>query len=379
MSDPNKTVFISYRRDVSKYLALMIFKDLQQNGYDVFLDVEKIDSGSWESVILNQIAARTHFVLLLTPGTLDRCIDHNDVLRREIEQAIHLGRNIVPLFADKFELKTAGEFLVGDLSNLPKFNGMNLYDDMIEESLIKLRERFLKTPVYRPTLIPAPSKDQPQAQQIIVETTSQPAPTQEELSAEQFFSRAREKSRKGYFDDAIVDYTHAIQLKPDYVVAHYNRGEAYRKKGLFDSAIVDYTQAIQLKSDYATAFNNRGLAQRNLGKLDLAIADYTQAIQLKSDYFLAYCNRGEAYFMTGHLGNALNDFKKANELLSADHSALAGLAITHHAMDNKQEAYRLWKILMSIDARYKDIDWVKKELNWAEPLVQEAQKLVAGL
>ena len=82
MSDTNKTVFISYRRDVSKYLAMAVFKDLQQNGYDAFLDVEKIDSGSWESVILNQIAARTHFVLLLTPGTLNRCIEPNDVLRR---------------------------------------------------------------------------------------------------------------------------------------------------------------------------------------------------------------------------------------------------------------------------------------------------------
>src|SRR4051794_39331790 len=115
MNDPNKTVFISYRRDVSKYLARSIFQDLIQNGYDAFLDVEKINSGSWESIILNQIAARAHFLLILTPGTMDRCDEPNDMLRREIEHAIRLGRNIVLLLADNFEFKSVRKFLTGQL------------------------------------------------------------------------------------------------------------------------------------------------------------------------------------------------------------------------------------------------------------------------
>ena len=34
--DPNKSVFISYRRDLSKYLARAIFMDLREHGYDTF-------------------------------------------------------------------------------------------------------------------------------------------------------------------------------------------------------------------------------------------------------------------------------------------------------------------------------------------------------
>jgi len=58
--------------------------DLRQHGYDVFMDVESIDSGQFETIILDQIAARAHFLVILTHGTLERCQEPNDWLRREI-------------------------------------------------------------------------------------------------------------------------------------------------------------------------------------------------------------------------------------------------------------------------------------------------------
>lgn len=59
-----KTVFLSYRRTNIAW-ALAIHKDLTQNGYDVFLDFTGIASGDFESVILENIRARAHFVVLL--------------------------------------------------------------------------------------------------------------------------------------------------------------------------------------------------------------------------------------------------------------------------------------------------------------------------
>jgi hypothetical protein len=57
-TDTEKTVFISYRRAVSAGWARAIFDDLDAHGHDVFMDVESIDSGAFETIILNQIAAR---------------------------------------------------------------------------------------------------------------------------------------------------------------------------------------------------------------------------------------------------------------------------------------------------------------------------------
>src|SRR5215813_1147434 len=97
MAAPAPTVFLSYRRHVSAFIARAVFQDLRQHGYDVFMDVESIDSGQFDTIILNQIAARAHFLVILTPGALDRCQEPDDWLRREIERAIALGRNVVPI------------------------------------------------------------------------------------------------------------------------------------------------------------------------------------------------------------------------------------------------------------------------------------------
>jgi hypothetical protein len=42
---------------------------LERREIDVFMDVEDIDSGRFENVILNQIELCEHFIVLLTPDT----------------------------------------------------------------------------------------------------------------------------------------------------------------------------------------------------------------------------------------------------------------------------------------------------------------------
>src|SRR5450432_1182719 len=95
MNDAEKTVFISYRRSVSRHLARSIALDLRAHDYDVFFDVDTVDNGEFDQIVLHQIALRTHFVLVLSRGALERCTNENDWLRREIEEALRLKRNIV--------------------------------------------------------------------------------------------------------------------------------------------------------------------------------------------------------------------------------------------------------------------------------------------
>ncbi len=93
-----KTVFISYRRDATgNAFARLIKQELKHHGYDVFLDVDCIDAGKWAKQILTEVPKRAHFLLLLTPGALDRCADETDWVRRELLLARERGRNIVPV------------------------------------------------------------------------------------------------------------------------------------------------------------------------------------------------------------------------------------------------------------------------------------------
>jgi tetratricopeptide (TPR) repeat protein len=380
MTDADKTVFISYRRSTSKYLARAIFQDLRANGYDAFLDVSTIDSGAFDSIILNQIGARMHFVLLLSPGALERCQEPDDWLRREIQEALRLKRNIVPLIEEGFELDRESTYLPEAWrEQFQRLNGMRLLFDYFDEGMERLRSRFLKAPAFTVEIAATPSAERIEVTERIAEVAGQPAPTKEELSAEQYFKRAYVKYEGGDLGGAIADYDEAIRLNPRFAMAYNNRGNMRYKKGDVAGAVGDYDQAIGLNPHQAQAYSNRGSGRATLGDLGGAIADFGEAIRLNPQEATVYSNRAEVYFASKQYERALADFKKANELRPAFNFALAGLAVTHHALGQVQEAKRLWQHLVGQDSRYLDAAWVKQEFNWMPPLVDEAKKLIAKL
>jgi formylglycine-generating enzyme required for sulfatase activity len=144
MARPEKTVFISYRRnDVS--WALAVYENLTNNGFDVFFDYESIESGDFEQIILANIKARAHFLIILTPTALDRCNEPGDWLRREIEIAISERRNIVPLLFNDFDFAapSVAEKLTGELGKLKRYNGLEVPAGYFSEAMERLREKYL--------------------------------------------------------------------------------------------------------------------------------------------------------------------------------------------------------------------------------------------
>jgi hypothetical protein len=168
MVQADKTVFISYRRSTSKHLAGRIFDHLRSHRYDVFLDVNTIDSGAFDTIILNQIAARAHFVVLLTPGALERCANEGDWLRREIEESLRLKRNIVPVIEEGFDFERETAYLPAAWRvAFKRLNGLPLSYFYFEASMQTLRERFLKQPVYGVEIKPTPAAERAEVQERI--------------------------------------------------------------------------------------------------------------------------------------------------------------------------------------------------------------------
>jgi tetratricopeptide (TPR) repeat protein len=67
------------------------------------------------------------------------------------------------------------------------------------------------------------------------------------------------------------------------------------RKNLCDDAIRNFSQAIQIDSSKPDFFNNRAFAYRKLKKYEEAIADYSQSIKLNGENFKAYYNRALCY------------------------------------------------------------------------------------
>ena len=95
-------VFISYRRKLGFAVAKMISELLKAKGMRVFVDLDELRSGTFDDKILQAIEKTPAFLLILTPGSLDRCSEEGDWLAKEISAAVETGRNIIPVLCEGF-------------------------------------------------------------------------------------------------------------------------------------------------------------------------------------------------------------------------------------------------------------------------------------
>lgn len=313
-----KTVFISYRRKTSAFIARAIFQELRNHDFDVFMDVESIDSGEFDTIILRQIPARAHFIFILTPGTLERCKNPGDWLLRELQRAIETGRNIVPIVLDGFDWGDLQSYLPEDVAKrVGRQNAVNVYHEYFDAAMQRLRERHLKPPEYITTTA-VPDEDVAIVEERISRVESAPKVTVEQLSAEEWIHRGNDLIDKEQFDEGIEAYNQALELDPNYALAYYNLGVAYNGKEDYQTAYEKLTQAIKIDPDDAMNYILRGIIARNLKRYADAIKDQNRAILLSPSNADAYYWRGEAKLDFELYDDALRDLDIALEL-NPDH------------------------------------------------------------
>src|SRR4029077_16033843 len=208
-------VFLSYSRNSSGWAARAIKQELQLRGADVFMDVESINSGRFESVILNEIGRRDHFIVLLTPETCDRLHSNDSWVRKELQRALELQKNVVPILLDgaviervppEFPMRTA----------LLELNALNLPFDLFYEGVGALYDRFLSQPTIEALEI---------------------------LTAEEHFKAGHEAQKRKDWREAEKQYEKAINLRrrPEYLlglsVAKHRQGRDLEALNDVDAAI----------------------------------------------------------------------------------------------------------------------------------------------
>lgn len=167
----------------------------------------------------------------------------------------------------------------------------------------------------------------------VIEDTAQIA----EIRAEAHLNRGIALETQDEDEKAIVDYTAAIALNPDYGVLYHYRGLAYERTEQYDLALADYNKAIQLDPEDADALFFRAQAYFDNEEYDRAMADYNEVLKLAPTDAEAYAGRGDVFEAQGQLDKAIADFRKAIELEPDNEEALAGLKrLTEEAVTGKQ-------------------------------------------
>ena len=366
-------VFICYRRDDNGGHAGRVHDRLEREfGRDfLFMDVDNIPLGANFVKVLGEEVAKCDVVLaLIGPGWVDardengnrRLESPYDFVRIEIETALKRDIPVIPILLKGTRLPKAHQ-LPDDLKELTLRNALEVQhisflDDM--ERLI----RGLKGAKSPQQFAPASARVElrwvacllilllamPQARADSVALCDRAAadpdaaipactqliehPREGTNVAAAYHNRGVAKFGKGYLDDAIADFTSALNQNPKFVDAFKNRGLAYKTQGASDKAIDDFNQAIRLDGNSPGLYNLRGAALLDKLEFNRAIADFEKAISLNQKYRNAFVNRGLAFVFTRQLSRAIADFDMVVRLSPRDPLGYLNRAMARMDMGN---------------------------------------------
>jgi len=132
------------------------------------------------------------------------------------------------------------------------------------------------------------------------------------------------------YDAAIEHYTRYITSHPELSTPLVNRGRSYLDSGRYEQAIADFTRAIELAPKYADAWRYLAMAYHNAGRDLEALSAADEDITLDTSPAVAYAIRGNIEETLGKRDEAIADYRKVLILtLNAEELTKAREALQH--------------------------------------------------
>ena len=104
-------------------------------------------------------------------------------------------------------------------------------------------------------------------------------------SAQEYLEDGNKKLDAGDHYGAIIDYTNAVYIEPNYSWGYNKRAYAKTKIKLFSEAIKDYDKALKLNPSDFWIYTFRGMAKYAAGNKDGACADVSEGVKLGHEKF----------------------------------------------------------------------------------------------
>lgn len=160
-----------------------------------------------------------------------------------------------------------------------------------------------------------------------------------------FYNRGASKKELGTeFGDttlvleAIKDFDKAIAIDLEFIEAYLERGSAYDFLGQYQKAIDDYNRGIKLAPENTQNIINKGVTLGKMGEFKQSIETFTQAIIIEPENSSAYGNRGLARDLAGDTLGALQDFNKSIELDPTSYKTFFNRALTKRKLNDIEGA-----------------------------------------
>ncbi|HLG35690.1 MAG TPA: hypothetical protein VI757_12480 [Bacteroidia bacterium] len=133
----------------------------------------------------------------------------------------------------------------------------------------------------------------------------------------EYYTKALADLKNKNYDSAILLSTSAIALEPTNPAYFYLRGITRKEFQHYNNAIEDFTKAIEINPKDTVIYLyyfERAICKHHLSEFKSSIVDYDHAIKMFPQWALAYYNRGLAKSEIHDFKNACHDWLKAKEL-----------------------------------------------------------------
>lgn len=100
----------------------------------------------------------------------------------------------------------------------------------------------------------------------VVDLPIEAGPERNLLLVHAYTCRGATFAEQKQYDDAIDDFSRAIQINPEHSLGYYNRAMAWEVKENFDQALDDYARLLHIDPEFADARERRdqSLVRKNL-------------------------------------------------------------------------------------------------------------------
>ncbi|HZB43893.1 MAG TPA: tetratricopeptide repeat protein, partial [Pyrinomonadaceae bacterium] len=175
----------------------------------------------------------------------------------------------------------------------------------------------------------------------IVEAAKEPATKAVEdkkITALEFAVNAYNAAEAKDLPAAVELYRKAIEIDPNYAIAHNNLGNALNELKRHEEAEAAYRRAIELDPNYAIAYYNLGTALRDLKRHEEAEAAYRKAIELDPNYAAAHSNLVNLLRLLKRETEALTFAERAQQIEPQSPAYQLSLAAIHKKLGHEIEA-----------------------------------------
>lgn len=143
------------------------------------------------------------------------------------------------------------------------------------------------------------------------------------LNAIEFYQRGVEKDANSEYEEAIINFTKAIEIDSKYIDAYRSRASARIWINDYEGIVNDHTKIIELNSEDSDAYESRGRAKASLNDYIGAIEDFNNAIELDKESKV-YSSRGRIKKLLFDFDGALQDYNIAVEKFPENDSSFFG-------------------------------------------------------